>query len=164
MPLGRLKNQKNASRGHSSAGQYLKKILPYANILQEVSYKDLMKLAYKKSRTAPELQNIFLMNSSSHMRADWVIPDLDLVIEINGEQHFEAVRFGGISQDEAEHRLLAQSFLDKKKKLCVKEIGWKLFEYRVLHNQEFLYADFKKSLNGFLHSKNRMIEKNDEKK
>jgi hypothetical protein len=51
--------------------------------------------------------------SSHHF--DWCIPALFLVIECHGEQHYEPVRFGGITEEEATSNFLHQKHRDNMK-------------------------------------------------
>lgn len=45
---------------------------------------------------------------------DYYITSINLIIEYNGEQHYEAVKFGGISQEEAQKKLEKQTKRDLK--------------------------------------------------
>lgn len=55
---------------------------------------------------------------------DWVIPDLFLVIECHGEQHYRGVRFGGISEEEATSNFLHQRHRDNMKMNAAVSAGW----------------------------------------
>lgn len=55
---------------------------------------------------------------------DWVILDLEIVIEVMGQQHYAPVRFGGITQEEAEEKFLAQKERDQAKRRAAEESGW----------------------------------------
>jgi len=39
--------------------------------------------------------------SLSRLHADFVLPNFNCIIEVDGEQHFAPVRFGGVSEEEA---------------------------------------------------------------
>ena len=90
-----------------------------------------------------ELQNRFLMESSSKIHADWILLDYELVIEVNGAQHYNPVHFGGVDFDEAEENYQDQMFIDRKKRLCIKEINWKLLEFKLLNADKFFDDSFK---------------------
>lgn len=130
------------TKGHEQIGEYIRKCFKNYKIREEMSYKDIMKYAYKRSNTDSIFQDKFLTESSAQIRADWIILDLGLVIEVNGEQHYEPVRFGGISIDEAEEAYNTQLFLDQKKRKCIKEIGWKLVEIKFTKDRIPTYNDF----------------------
>ena len=60
---------------------------------------------------------------------DWFITELKIAIEVHGEQHYMPVRFGGISELEAERKLIAQQERDRiKKKLCI-DNGWRYVDF-----------------------------------
>ena len=60
----------------------------------------------------------------SKFHFDWVIPKLKLIIEVHGQQHYEPVRFGGISQEDAESNLCDQKYRDSLKKDTAIKVGW----------------------------------------
>lgn len=52
---------------------------------------------------------------------DFHLTDYDVVIEVDGEQHYQPVRFGGMSQEQAAHNLALQQNRDKiKSDYCAK--------------------------------------------
>jgi len=55
---------------------------------------------------------------------DWVILDLQLVIEAHGEQHYKPVDFGGEGEEKAEENFLQQIHRDKLKEELAKEAGF----------------------------------------
>lgn len=54
---------------------------------------------------------------------DFYIPDLNLAIEYDGEQHFKPVRLGGVSQKVAERNFKKTQERDKRKNKLCKEAG-----------------------------------------
>ncbi len=54
---------------------------------------------------------------------DWYIPTLSLAIECHGEQHFQPVRFGGMSQEQALMGLKERQALDIFKKYTANKMG-----------------------------------------
>jgi very-short-patch-repair endonuclease len=59
---------------------------------------------------------------------DWFIKDINLAIEVHGEQHERPVAFDG-DKDASVIRFAEQVERDKKKKELCKELGWKLVEF-----------------------------------
>ena len=69
------------------------------------------------------------------MRFDYFIPDINLLIEVDGEQHFRPVCFGGITKERAELIFRKSQERDKIKDDYCKEHNIKLvrvpyWEYR----------------------------------
>ena len=63
---------------------------------------------------------------SGREKFDWVVLDpYRAIIECHGIQHFEPVRFGGITQDEAEQRFKEQQYRDQIKQKAAEEAGYK---------------------------------------
>jgi very-short-patch-repair endonuclease len=54
--------------------------------------------------------------NAKYQSVDVCVPHIGLIIEYDGEQHFNPVRFGGISKEEAEEKLSRQMELDAIKK------------------------------------------------
>jgi len=69
---------------------------------------------------------------------DWVILDLFLVIECHGEQHYKPVTFGGISQEEANERLISQRYRDEIKAQAAIDAG---FTYIVIPYTDYGKVD-----------------------
>jgi len=107
----RLKQEyrKSASKLHRAVGNMLSSSILFANyrIYQE----------YPVNRVSPYFD-------SGREKFDWVILDLMIVIECHGQQHYKPVRFGGISQAEAETKFQDQLLRDLKKKLAAEKAGW----------------------------------------
>jgi len=104
-----------------------------------------MKIAYDRSDVSDEIRNKFLMQSSKRFFADWIVLTLDLVIEVNGRQHYCPVNFGGITDQEADIAYTNQMYIDRKKKTCIKEVGWKLIEIDVSKKVP-TYEDFSETI------------------
>ena len=60
----------------------------------------------------------------ARQRFDWVILDIQLIIECHGEGHFKPVRFGGISEEEALKNFLAGTKRDESKREAAIEAGF----------------------------------------
>jgi len=52
---------------------------------------------------------------SGRHKFDWYVKDLNLVIEVHGQQHFSPICFGGISEEEADRNLARQIVKDAMK-------------------------------------------------
>lgn len=58
-------------------------------------------------------------NKGNKLKPDFYLPDYNLIIEYDGRQHFEPVRYIGMSEEEAELKFEIQQINDKyKNKLC----------------------------------------------
>ena len=68
---------------------------------------------------------------SGREKFDWIILDLQVVIECHGQQHYKPVRFGGITKEEAVDNFRAQQQRDEAKRKAAEEAGWKyvVFKY-----------------------------------
>jgi hypothetical protein len=71
-------------------------------------------------------------------RFDFYIPALSLVVEVHGEQHYKAVRFGGISEEKASFNFAKSSLRDVEKALSAKRSGliYIAFSYKDNFTQE----------------------------
>ena len=67
----------------------------------------------------------------SRLRYDWVILDWKVVIEMHGQHHYQPVRFGGITQEEAELNFQEQQERDRIKEDGATKAGWSyvVFKY-----------------------------------
>ena len=102
--------RKSASKFHKTVGNLLFSIpsLKGLRIYQEYPVKQINP-AYKNFRA----------------RYDWAILELKTVIECHGKQHFEPVRFGGISEEEAKEKFKQQKYMDAIKEEAAINAGWK---------------------------------------
>lgn len=87
------------------------------------------KIVFIKQKTFKDCKNINLL------RFDYFIPDINLLIEVDGEQHFKPVCFGGITKERAELNFRKSQERDKIKDGYCKEHNIKLlripyWEYR----------------------------------
>lgn len=57
----------------------------------------------------------FIKQYKKYLRFDFIIPEYNLYIEYDGRQHFEPVRFGGISTERAQNKFKKQQDHDKMK-------------------------------------------------
>lgn len=128
--------RENASKLHKVVGDTLKNgnIFSGYNIYQE----------YPVDKIYPDYPV-----STHHF--DWAIPDLFLVIECHGEQHYNPVRFGGISEEEATSNFLHQRHRDNMKMDAAIKAG---YTYLVIPygdidqvNESYLWAMYQKLKN-----------------
>lgn len=84
------------------------------------------------------LQEYPIPHTAYHV--DWFLVDLKLAIEVHGEQHYMPVRFGGITDEEANLRFSEQKRRDdKKKQLCLAN-GWKIVEFAYNESMDSQYV------------------------
>jgi hypothetical protein len=95
-------------------------------------------------------------------RFDFYVPALSLVVEVHGEQHYKAVRFGGISEEKASFNFAKGSLRDVEKALSAKRSGliYIAFSYKDDFTQEVFDNKHKEAIlelanYGFI----KMIEK-----
>lgn len=61
-------------------------------------------------------------------RFDWYIPDLNLVIELHGQQHYHLTNRGNVGAAQAERDFKEGRARDHMKKLAAEEAGYKYVE------------------------------------
>ncbi len=101
--------RKSASKLHRTVGDVLRSSSLFKNyqIYQE----------YPVSRV-----NTAYTSNSEHF--DWVIPDIQLVIECHGRQHYEVTDFSGKEEDGGLSKFKAQQGRDTRKRLAATEAGY----------------------------------------
>lgn len=111
MKTSRFKTEyrKSASKLHRTVGDTLREspIFKNYNIYQE----------YPVSRV-----NTSYTSNTEHF--DWVIPDIQLVIECHGRQHYEVTDFSGKQEDGGISNFKAQRSRDESKKRAAEEAGY----------------------------------------
>ena len=65
-------------------------------------YLDSHEIEYSSQHTFPECTDVGLL------RFDFYLPEHNTLIEYQGQQHYNPVRFGGISEDVANKKLLRE--------------------------------------------------------
>lgn len=125
--------RKNASKLHKLVGEILYTEKPFSlhRIYQEYP-----------------VQIIDPTYGNSKHTFDWVDLDLHMVIECHGEQHYEAVTFGGIDIEEAESRLLQQKSRDADKAQAAVRMGWSYIEipYTTIPTAKWILEQYQKNL------------------
>lgn len=101
--------RQNASKNHTAIGNLLRtsQIFSHYKLYQEYPVK-VINPSFKSGRE----------------RFDWVILDLKVIIECHGQQHKMPVRFGGISQEEAEENFKWQKHRDHAKQQAAIAAGY----------------------------------------
>lgn len=98
----------NASKLHKKIGEILLLTLPFkgCTLRQEVCVSEL-----------------FPSYSNNRDKYDWVIPELFLIIEAHGKQHYQVATFGS-SAEQAIMNFQSQQFRDKQKEEIALLNGW----------------------------------------
>lgn len=80
---------------------------------------------------------------------DWVVPEIKLAIEVQGEAHYAPVRFGGISQEEAVEAFRGQQRRDRAKENACSDAGWVLVQIppKGEITADYLIEEYKKNFN-----------------
>jgi very-short-patch-repair endonuclease len=121
--------RKNASRFHKAVGNYLKKNYGSFRIYQEYPIP------------------------SSKFFVDWFILDLNIAIEVHGEQHYGPVAFDG-NKEQSILNYEIQVKRDRIKKNLIKEAGWiyVVMKYNEL-TDEFINLKIQEALNAIIRSR-----------
>lgn len=124
MPLP-LELAKNASSLHKRIGELLVELYPNYEVRQEYPVW--------------KINNSF---KSKKEKFDWVILSLNIIIEINGEQHYKPVCFGGITKTEAKYNYRKNIERDFKKEQAAINAGWSYvvidYKYKNITKEELL--------------------------
>jgi serine protease inhibitor ecotin len=73
---------------------------------------------------------------------DFFLPEHNILVEFQGEQHYEPVRFGGISEHNAKKFFEKQQKLDNRKKDFCHKYGYILIEIRYDEEPEYILNDY----------------------
>lgn len=119
-------DQTSSSIGHQKIGGLLKELLPLYKIYQEYPLDLVLKRGYRIHQIPEEFQDQFLLKRARGLRADWVVLDLDLVVEYHGDHHYHPVDYGDGRGEEAHQRRL---HLDRVKRRIIGEAGFRLIEW-----------------------------------
>lgn len=81
-------------------------------------------------------------------RFDFYVPALNLVVEVHGEQHYKAVRFGGISEEKASFNFAKGSIRDVEKAYTAKQSGlvYIAFSHKEKFTQETFLDKYEKAI------------------
>lgn len=115
----------NKSLGHLAVGKLIKRMFNSHKIMEEYSYKKMLTNYYKKNKHV--LEDGSLLARAQNLHADWVILDLKIAIEVQGDQHYKPVRFSG-DYNHAELMYFDQRLRDHMKREIAAESNWVLVE------------------------------------
>lgn len=81
---------------------------------------------FNKMRCYQEVNVVDLVGDYPHRNhhVDWYIQELNLVIELHGEQHYQVVNYGNIGYDEAKRNHLRIRDRDNTKQTALTEAGY----------------------------------------
>jgi len=105
----------NASKAHKNLGELFETTEYFANMRIYQEYP---------------VERVYPYYNSGREKFDWVILDLQVVCELHGEQHYRPVRFGGITQEEADQRFEDQKIRDAAKKRATWAAGFSYVCFR----------------------------------
>jgi glucan-binding YG repeat protein len=118
-----------ASRLHEEVGEFLRTspLFKFQELHQEYS---ISKLNY--------------FHPNPRLRYDWAIPNLLIVIECQGEQHYTPVQFGGVDYEEALQDFQEGQVKDKEKEEAALLAGWTLIKvpYTALGNVAQVFESY----------------------
>jgi hypothetical protein len=113
------------SIGHGEVGKILRHSFGSHKILEEYPYKKMLAEYYKRNKHI--VPDNSLLAKAQNLRADWVILDLKIAIEVQGDQHYAPVRFAG-DMNCAELMYFDQRLRDHMKREIASESNWTLVE------------------------------------
>ena len=131
MKLKRLKEMpsENASKGHIKIFNLIKELFSYGKIYQEYPYSKILNDYYKKFY-ASEPDNS-LLKQSTRLHADIWLPSFQLIIEIQGEQHYNPIIWSSnLTEEDALFQYEHQLEIDKLKRRIAKEACVSLLEIK----------------------------------
>lgn len=119
--------RENASSGHIKFGEALKRIFPLNKRYQEYPYSMILKKGYSTYLVPEANMNTALEQEARKYHADWVILDLCIILEYQGEHHYYAIDYLG-DFEKAQAALARRQYIDKKKREIANEAGFLLIE------------------------------------
>jgi hypothetical protein len=123
----RIRPRDNASKGHISLGEILRELFPLNKVYQEYGYDLVLQKGYKTFKVREEHQDKLMINRARRLKADWVVLDLMLVLEYQGEHHYHAIDYEN-NPDKAESNYQRRVMLDTVKRIICKEANFFLVE------------------------------------
>jgi len=138
----RFRTEYNFSKRAEEVRDLLKEMFPFARMYVEYPYTRLLKRYYKRNNVKEKHREPYLL-SLTRLKADFVLPDFDIIIEVDGEQHFKPVQFGGIGYEQALDNFEEQKHRDSLKLRMAKEMECKLVRipYNAPISKESLYEE-----------------------
>ena len=117
----------SASKGHKRFGEALKRLFPLNKIYQEYPYDRIMRRGYSISRVPKDAWDSAMLSQASTLHADWVVLDLCLILEYNGEHHYQEIDYTR-DANAAQAAYMRRQYLDKKKRKMANEAGFAILE------------------------------------
>ena len=108
-----------------------------------VDWLDKNQIKYEQQKTFTGCQNKNLL------KFDFYLPDFNCVVEVDGEQHYKPVRFGGMSIDKANQEFESAKIRDSIKNRYCKQHGINLVRISYVQIKN---GEYKKILNSIFHS------------
>lgn len=124
----RFKRITGSSKREKDMLLLLEELYPTYDIYCQYPYDKILEKGYKVSKTISEEKHSALLLRARKLHADFCIPKLMLVIEVQGEHHYTAINYTK-DIDEAEASLETRQHLDKIKRLICLEAGFTLVEF-----------------------------------
>jgi len=126
------------SKRHVLVGKWLLECFTTHIIIEECRLDKILRYGYKFYAVPKSCYNSYMLKQSRRYFVDWVILDLLVAIEIQGEQHYRPVGFG--SKKDLREIFADQMYRDKFKKEALNEAGFRLVEvpYNVSINRSVL--------------------------
>lgn len=126
--------RKSASKRHKIVGEILRTHPYFQNYLSFQEYP---------------LEKIDPSFPSGRLMIDWVVPEIKLAIEVQGEAHYAPVRFGGISLEEAQEAFSGQQRRDRAKENACSDAGWTIIQIspKIDITADWLLEEYQKNFN-----------------
>ena len=104
--------------------------------------------------------------SSGREKFDWVVYELKLIIEVHGKQHYEPVRFGGCTPEQAIYNLADTKSRDSQKLDAAISMGWTYIEIRYDDkvDERYLINKFKEHFNSVSSTPEPKVKKKEKTK
>jgi len=120
----------SASSLHKVVFSLLKEMFPTAVIYQEYPYDKILKSSYNLYSVPENAYNSYYLSYGKRLRADFYIKTYRSIIEIQGKQHYEPIRWskGADSWEKAVIRFNAQKRIDHIKKDIANEANCRYIE------------------------------------
>lgn len=136
-------------------GINMKKMSIFENKLFE--FLELQNIPFQR-----EYKNETLINENGyHLYIDFLLPDFNIAIEVNGLHHYEAV---DTYKGNAEYKFQRQLMNDKIKRDWCKKNNIKLIEFDVRDNMKFLFRLIQRRVSKSKSKKNEKFNKKNNQK
>lgn len=137
------------SKAHIATLEVLKKLLPNYIILEEYRYDRILLASYRRNKVKEEHQDSYLLKRGRRLFCDLFIKELNIAIEIMGDQHYQIVCWKiGMSEQELTQQIFSQRERDKLKEKISNVSGARFLEvpYKATLDAKFLGEFLKREL------------------